>query len=32
MLGGQKIVCPPLSKSWGGHVHPSPHKLGPCLA
>jgi len=22
--GGQKILCPSMSKSWGGHVHPSP--------
>jgi len=22
--GGQKILCPPLFKSWGGHVPPVP--------
>ena len=29
MLGGQNILCLPLSKSLGRHVPPSPHKLDP---
>jgi len=30
MMGGQNILCPHLSKSWGD-ISPRPtHKLGPC--
>jgi len=30
MLGGQKMSCLSLSKSWGD-MSPVPHKLGPCF-
>jgi len=28
-MGGQKLLCPSLSQSRGGHVQQSPLKLGP---
>jgi len=30
ILGGQKILCPPLFKSWGD-MSPRLNKLGPCV-
>ena len=30
--GSQKILCPSMSKSWGGHVHLSVLTLGLCIA